>query len=60
MITPSPFAHRRNPDASIDAICTKCFKTIASENSESKLNAHEVRHLCDPYWLYSSTPNYLR
>jgi hypothetical protein len=36
-----PFAHRRNPDASIDSICTKCFQTIASEDSESSLIAHE-------------------
>ena len=41
------FDHRLNRDASFDSICTTCFKTIASENSESKLLAHEERHTCD-------------
>lgn len=51
MTTIFPFAHRRNPDASIDSICTTCFQTIASEDSEGKLISHEERHLCDPYWF---------
>ncbi len=55
MTTLSPFAHRRNPDASIDSICTRCFQTIASEDSEGKLIAHEERHSCDPYWLLFGT-----
>ena len=50
MITLIPFAHRRNPDASIDSICTTCFQTIASEDSEGKLIAHEERHSCDLNW----------
>ncbi len=44
------FAHRRNPDASFDSICTKCFQTIASEDSEGKLMAHEERHSCEPIY----------
>ena len=51
-----PFAHRRNPDASIDSICTSCFQTIASEDSEDKLIAHEERHACSAYWQYWLTP----
>jgi hypothetical protein len=47
------FAHRQNSDASIDSICTTCFQTIASEDSEGKLIAHEERHSCDPYWQFS-------
>jgi hypothetical protein len=50
MNTLSPFAHRRNPDKSIDSICTVCFQTIASEDLEGKLIAHERSHTCDPYW----------
>lgn len=50
MVALIPFAHRRNSDASIDSICTICFQTIASEDSEGKLIAHEERHSCDPYW----------
>ncbi len=51
-----PFAHRRNPDASVDSICTTCFQTIASEDSEGKLIAHEERHSCDPFWQSSRAP----
>jgi hypothetical protein len=47
MTTLVPFAHRRKPDASFDSICTKCFRTIASEDSEGKLFAHEERHSCE-------------
>lgn len=50
MDTLIPFAHRTNPDASIDSICTTCFQTIASEDNEVKLIDHEERHSCDPYW----------
>lgn len=53
MTTLIPFAHRRNPDTSIDSICTTCFQTIASEDSEGKLIAHEERHSCDPNWQVS-------
>jgi hypothetical protein len=53
MITLIPFAHRRNPDASIDSICTTCFQTIASGDREEELIAHEERHSCDPYWHLS-------
>jgi hypothetical protein len=53
MTTFIPFAHRRNPDASIDSICTTCFQTVASEDSEDKLIAHEEIHSCDPYWALS-------
>ena len=47
------FAHRKNPDRSIDSICTTCFQTIASEDSAGKLISHEERHSCDPYWHFS-------
>ena len=55
MVTVPPFAKRRNNiTESIDSICTKCFKTIATESSEVELVAHETRHLCDPYWEFVS------
>jgi len=53
MISLLPFAHRKNSDGSIDSICTMCFQTIATEDSEGKLIAHEERHLCDPNWQFS-------
>ena len=52
MTRPLAFAHRQNRDASIDSICTKCFRTITSANSEGELIADEERHLCDPYWQF--------
>jgi hypothetical protein len=51
--TTPPFAHRRNPDASIDTICTACFQTIATEDSAEELIRHEERHSCDPNWQFS-------
>jgi len=56
MTTLFPFAHRKNPDASIDSICTACFLTVASEFREDNLIAHEERHVCDPYWHISRNP----
>jgi hypothetical protein len=53
MNTFGPFVHRKNPDKTIDSICTACFQTIASEDHEDKLIAHEKSHSCDPYWQYS-------
>jgi hypothetical protein len=46
------FAHRLNRDKSFDSICTRCFKTIASEGCEGKLIAHEERHTCDLNWYF--------
>jgi len=51
MTTFTAFAHRRNHDSSFDSICTKCFNTIASADSELKLIPHEEQHSCDPYEL---------
>jgi hypothetical protein len=50
------FAHRKNPDSSIDSICTTCFETLASEDSVDKLIAHEERHSCDPHWQFADYP----
>jgi hypothetical protein len=50
------FAHRLNRDASFDSICTTCFKTVASEDSEGKLIAHEERHSCDLNWHLAGAP----
>ncbi len=56
MTTTMPFAHRRNPDASVDSICTTCFQTIATEYSETKLFEHEARHVCVPHWQFRRDP----
>ena len=43
-----PFTRRWNRDSSIDSICTKCFRTIASSNSEDELADRENKHVCHP------------
>ncbi len=47
MTTVDLFAHRRNRDASFDSICTTCYQTVASADSESELIHVEERHACD-------------
>lgn len=42
------FAHRKNPDRTVDSICTRCFKTIANVENEADLPRIEQRHFCDP------------
>lgn len=44
----SPFVKRHNRDLSIDSICTKCYRTIASADEYSELASKEQLHLCDP------------
>jgi len=48
MTTFISFARRRNHDASIDLICTKCYQTIASADNASDLEVYEQAHQCDP------------
>ena len=42
------FAHRPNNDGSVDSICLRCFRTIASNNHEMNLATVESQHECDP------------
>ena len=39
------FAHRTNPDDSIDSICSNCFRTIASSTDESQFSSLEAAHI---------------
>jgi len=41
------FARRQNHDSTIDSICTKCYQTIASGQSDSSLASAEENHRCD-------------
>jgi hypothetical protein len=53
MTTPvASFARRQNHDASIDSICTTCYQTIASGETEAGLEAAENGHGCDPNGEY--------
>jgi hypothetical protein len=45
------FAHRRNRNGSYDSICTKCYATVASAESEEALSSLESAHVCDPFTL---------
>jgi len=45
------FAHRSNPDGTVDTICTCCFQTIATVSDEAKLPKIEQEHICDPVIL---------
>ena len=38
------FPHRRNRDGSYDSICTLCFATVASSETEEELGEAEAKH----------------
>ena len=40
------FAHRCNPDGSVDSICYRCFATVATAKVESELHRYEQQHVC--------------
>ena len=43
-----PFPLRQNSDDSWDAICPRCFQTIATERNLERLRLLEIGHECDP------------
>ena len=45
------FAHRPNPDETIDSICPRCFQTVAHVKYEAELPRHEQKHVCDQHIL---------
>lgn len=42
------YAHRRNDDGTFDSICLRCYRTVATANTESDLVFSEAKHLCPP------------
>jgi len=46
LIDDPPFVYRRNPDRTIDAICTTCLATICSVGTLSAVKEAERRHQC--------------
>lgn len=40
------FTHRQNADGTFDSICHRCFRTVATVNSEDSLHAEELSHRC--------------
>ena len=41
------FAHRSNPDGTMDAICFRCIATVATVYDEGELLRYEHQHICD-------------
>lgn len=41
------FSHRQNPDSTFDSICKRCYRTIATTESESDLIRSEKEHTCE-------------
>jgi hypothetical protein len=44
------FAHRYNPDGTIDSICRECYTTVGTAASTVELEILERNHNCNP-WL---------
>lgn len=45
------FVRRTNPDSTIDLICTRCFRTVATvakEKDVARFAEAKRRHLCGP------------
>lgn len=42
------FAHRSNPDGTVDTICIRCFQTVATVFDDTELPRLEQDHRCDP------------
>jgi hypothetical protein len=52
MLTSDPFAHRTNPNGTIDSICKKCFATVCAHcESKDVCLVNEAKHVCNPWTL---------
>lgn len=49
--TSHPFAHRTNPDGTIDSICKACYATVGTAERPMYLRAVEDAHICDEWRL---------
>ena len=47
MNTSHPYAHRTNPDGTIDSICTTCFMTVGTAEEAAVLQELECNHKCE-------------
>ncbi len=43
------FPHRLNKDKTVDSICPRCYRTIASTRDSRDLNNQEQAHTCEPF-----------
>ena len=51
MNTSHPFAHRTNPDGTIDSICKTCFLTVGTAEEAAALQELESNHKCGDWRL---------
>ncbi len=49
--TSDRFAHRTNPDGTVDSICKTCFMTAATAKEAESLKQLEAKHVCDSWRL---------
>jgi hypothetical protein len=47
MATYADFVRRENSDSTIDSICLKCFRTVATNNNDLDRLIAEEGHICD-------------
>jgi hypothetical protein len=47
--TSNPFAHRTNPNGTVDSICKTCFATVGTKEEVLDLKALEDSHVCEPW-----------
>ena len=46
MLSPADFAHRPNPNGTVDSICRVCYQTVATYFWEADLEKSEHEHVC--------------
>jgi len=42
------FVRRENKDSTVDLICTKCFRTVASAKNDAAFEEAKRLHTCEP------------
>jgi|CZKL01.1.fsa_nt_gi hypothetical protein len=52
------FCRRRNQDGTVDAICTRCYRTVSTSRDESDLKPVEQSHDCDEFERQSMSTMY--
>jgi hypothetical protein len=43
------YPHRINKDKTVDSICPRCYRTIASTRDSWDLGKQEQEHQCEPF-----------
>ena len=51
MLTSHPFAHRSNPNGTVESICKTCFMTVGTAEEAAHLKELERTHKCEEWRL---------